>query len=151
MRTRKNDKLVEVAVFSIAVFGLTFSPQFGCAEISVDSYCQLSVQSMQQEISNFQALNSLANQYKDDPQALSQQEEVKRAECDQVKGALYSSFGITAEEYVTYMGKNGRAVNAYLDANPDIKQQMDDLSVQIRALMEEYESLKGAGTEPSLP
>jgi hypothetical protein len=33
----------------------------------------------------------------------------------------------TAEEYVTDMSKNGREVEAYLEANPDIKQQIDDL------------------------
>ncbi len=48
----------------------------------------------------------------------------------------------------TYMGRNGRAVNAYLEANPDVKQQIDDLSAQINALMEEYETLKGS-VEPA--
>ena len=49
-----------------------------------------------------------------------------------------------------YMGENGRAVNAYLDANPDIKQQIDDLSAQVGSLLEEYESLKGS-EEPAPP
>ncbi len=74
----------------------------------------------------------------------------ERAEFDQAKQALFSSFGITDTEYAMYMGTNGRAVNAYLEANPDIKQQIDDLSVQVRSLPEEYESLKGSG-EPEVP
>ncbi len=51
------------------------------------------------------------------------------------------------------MGKNERAVNAYLEANPDIKQQIDDLSAQVNSLMEEYESLKESviNPEPPLP
>ncbi len=82
---------------------------------------------MQLEVANFQELIALVNQYKNDPKTLIQQEEVKRAEFDQEKNALYSSFGSTAEEYVTYMGKNGQEVEAYLEENQDIKQQMDDL------------------------
>lgn len=41
-----------------------------------------------------------------------------------------------------YMSKNWRAVNAYLKANPDIQQEIDELAAQRNALMEEYESLK---------
>ena len=61
--------------------------------------------------------------------------------------------GATAEEteHAMYMGENGRAVNAYLEANPDIKQQIDDLSAQVGSLLEEYESLKGSGEPVSLP
>ena len=44
----------------------------------------------------------------------------------QAKEAFFSSFGITDTEYAMYMGENGRAVKAYLDANPDIKQQIDE-------------------------
>jgi len=75
---------------------------------------------------------------------------VKKLQFDQAKNTLFSSFGTTAEEYVAYMGKNGREVGAYLDANGDIKQQIDDLSAQINSLLEEYESLKGSG-EPAPP
>ena len=103
---------------------------------------------MQQDVSNFQELIALVNQYKDDRKTLNEQEEIKRAEFDAAAEALFASFGTTAEEYVTYMGRNGRAVNAYLEANPDVKQQIDDLSAQVNARMEEYEALKGIGETP---
>jgi len=131
-----------LVLFLITAFGLTFSPDIGFADISVDSYCELTIQSMEQEIPQLQELIALANQYSGDPQTLAQQEEIKRAEFDQAKEALFSSFGVTAEEYVTYMGKNGRAVNAYLDANLAVKQEIDDLAAQIDSLLQEYESLK---------
>jgi len=118
------------------------------ADIAVDSYCQLSIQAMAQEVGNFQEFIALVNQYQDDPEALAEQEAIKRAEFDEAKEGLFASFGTTAEEYVTYMGKNGRAVNTYLEGNSDIKQQIDDLSAQVNALMEEYETLKGSGKEP---
>jgi len=135
------------------VLALTVNPRISSAEIPADSYCQLAVQSLQQDVSNFQELIALVNQYKNDREALNQQEEIKRAEFDQAKQALFSSFGITDTEYAMYMGKNGRAVDAYLEANPDIKQQIDDLSAQVGSLLEEYESLKGRGepVEPPLP
>jgi peptidoglycan hydrolase CwlO-like protein len=135
------------------VLALTVNPRISSAEISVDSYCQLAVQSLQQDVSNFQELIVLVNQYKNDREALNQQEEIKKAEFAQAKEALFSSFGITDTEYAMYMGENGRAVNAYLEANPDIKQQIDDLSAQVGSLLEEYESLKGSGepVEPPLP
>ena len=108
---------------------------------------------MQQDVSNFEELIALVNQYKDDREALNQQEEIKRVEFDQAKEALFLSFGITDTEYAMSMGKNGRAVNAHLDVNPDIKQQIDDLSAQVGLLLEEYELLKGSEepVEPLLP
>ncbi len=154
MKYRK--EIVFESVYAMASVIMVFFmigsiPQTSFAEISVDSYCQLSIQSMQQEMSNFQELIALANQYQDDPQALAQQEEIKRAEFNEANNDLFFSYGTTAEEYVTYMGKNGRAVKEYLDSNPDIKQKIDDLSAQIRALLEEYEALKGSTGTPAKP
>jgi hypothetical protein len=141
-----------IVLFLAGVLVLTVNPRISSAEISVDSYCQLAVQSLQQDVSNFQELIALVNQYKDDREALNQQEEIKRAEFDQAKQALFSSFGITDTEYAMYMGENGRVVNAYLEANPDTKQQIDDLSAQVGSLLEEYEALKGSGEPvPPLP
>lgn len=118
------------------VLALTVNPRISAAEISADSYCQLAVQSLQQDVSNFEELILLVNQNKDDREALNQQEEIKRVEFDQAKEALFSSFGITDTEYAMYMGTNGRAVDAYLEENPDIKQQIDDLSAQVGSLLE---------------
>ena len=142
-----------IALVLAGFLALTANPRISLAEISVDSYCQLAVQSLQQDVSNFEELIALVNQYKDDREALNQQEEIKRVEFDQAKEALFSSFGITDTEYAMYMGENGWGVNAYLEANPDIKQQIDDLSAQVGSLLEEYESLKGSvePVEPPLP
>jgi len=142
-----------IALVLAGVLALTVNPRISSAEISVDSYCQLAVQSLQRDVSNFEELIALVNQYKDDREALNEQEEIKKAEFDQAKEDLFSTFGITDTEYAMYMGENGRVVNAYLEANPTIKQQIDDLSAQVGSLLEEYESLKGSGepVEPPLP
>ena len=142
-----------IALVLAGVLALTVNPRISSAEISVDSYCQLAVQSLQQDVSNFEELIALVNQYKDDRETLNEREEIKKAEFAQAKEALFSSFGITDTEYAMYMGENGRAVNAYLEANPDMKQQIDDLSAQVGSLLEEYEALKGSGepVEPPLP
>lgn len=148
------DKKRILNILIIFAFLVSISnPQPCSADISPESYCQLVIQVMQKEISNIQALTVLTNQYKDDPEALAQQEEIKRAEFDQEKAALFSSFETTAEEYVTYMGKNGQAVNAYLEENQNLKQQIDSLSDQIKSLMADYETLKESiiNSEPPLP
>ena len=123
-----------IALVLAGVLALTVNPRISSAEISVDSYCQLAAQSLQQDVSNFEELIALVNQYKDDREALNEQEEIKKAEFDQAKEDLFSTFGITDTEYAMYMGENGRVVNAYLEANPTIKQQIDDLSAQVGSL-----------------
>ena len=152
MKKIKMDFLMSVLFFLI-ISGITFNPSISSAEMTVDSYCQLTIESMQQDISNYQELIALVNQYSNDPETLAQQEEIKRTEFDEDRDTLYSSYGTTAEEYVLYMGENGKAVNEYLEANPDIKQQIDDLSAQVNSLMEEYETLKEGviNPEPPLP
>ena len=151
MFMKKNDKLPAIAFAIIVVLVFAFSLQDSLAEISTDSYCQLTIAEMQQQISNYQELIAIAKQYKNDLTTHAQQEAVKRAQFDQEKEARYSSFGTTAQEYVLYMGKNGNAVKAYLDANPSIKQQIDDLSAQIRGLMEEHQAVKESIKQPEMP
>ena len=119
------------------------------AEITIESYCQITIGEMQQQISDYQELIDLANQYEDDLATLAQQESIKRAQFDQEKKVRYSLFGTTAQGYVLYMGKNGNDVKAYFDANPSMKQQIDDLSNQIKALAEEHQAIKEAINLPS--
>ncbi len=149
-KTIKINFLMSVLFFLI-ISGIAFNPSVSSAEISVDSYCQLTIRIMNDDISNFQELIALVNQYGDDPETLAQQEAIKQAEFNQAREALLSSYGTTDKEYVLYMGKNERAVNVYLEANPDIKQQIDDLSAQVNSLMEEYESLKEGEINPEPP
>lgn len=138
-------------LFVVVILGFTSDPQISFADISVDSYCQLTVQCMQKEISNLQELIALTNQYIGDPQTLAQQEEIKKAEFDQKKTALFSSFGTTAEEYVLYMGVHKQAVDKYMEDNQGVKQQIESLSAQINSLIEEYEALKESIEPPAPP
>ena len=135
----------------IIISSLYMIPKLCFADVSTDSYCQLSVQCLQQEVSNFQELIDLVIQYQSNREALNQQEEIKKVEFAQARDALFSSFGITDTEYGTYMGKNGAAVNKYLAENPSIKQEIADLATQVNTLMEQYETLKGVEETPELP
>lgn len=113
------------------------------AELSVESYCQLVIKSAQMEIGNFNELIALAQQYSsDNSEAFLEQEAIKQEEFDKGKESLFNSFDTTAEEYVTFMGGNKETVEEYLNANPDIKQSIDDLTNQVNALLDQYESLK---------
>jgi len=98
---------------------------------------------MQQEISHYQERIALVNQYGYDPDILAQQEAIKRAEFDQARKALLSSYGTTDKEYVLYMGEHKQEVEKYLQDNSEVRQQIDDLSAQVNSLSEEYESLRG--------
>lgn len=143
MQTRGSLKSNNIFLLTLSIiFALSFilSPKLSLADITIDSYCQFCVQIMELEISNLQELISLKNQYQNDPDALSQQIAGKQEEYEQSKNTLFSSFGLTEKEYAMYMGKHGRQVEEYFEANPDIKQQIDDLSSQIRTLLTEYES-----------
>ena len=142
--------VMTVLVFA-GILALTVNPGNSSAGISIESYCQLAMQSMQQEVSNFRDLIEIARRYRSAPETLAQQEKVKQIQFDQARRYLFSSFGTSAEEYVTYMGKNGVAVKRYLEANPDINQRIDDLSAQVNSLMQEYESLKGGSGPPPPP
>jgi len=121
------------------------------AAITVESYCQLTAQSMQQEASNLQELIALANQYANNPNELIRQEQLKKADFEKKKIALYSSFGTTADDYVLYMGGHSAEVNEYYKNNPDIKQQIDSLTAQINSLLSQYESIKGHSVNQPLP
>ncbi|MBU1487377.1 hypothetical protein KKH56_04935 [bacterium] len=120
-------------LFFVAVFGFVSIPRSSFAELSVDPYCQLVIESMGQVVSNFQELIPIASQYKGDPEALAGKEEIKRAEFEQVWEDLYASYQTTPEEYIMYMGKHSREVKAYLKAHPEIQQQIDDLALQVNS------------------
>jgi len=135
----------------ITTFGVILSSRTVLADITVDSYCQLTIQTMQQETNNLQSLVNLYNQYKNDPNEFIRQEAIKKAEFEQARNALYTSFGTTADEYALYMGEHSQEVNEFLKSNANIKQQIDSLSSQIKELLSQYESLKGHQTKPPSP
>ena len=142
-----------IVIFS-SIFFVKLDVSF--ATISVSSYCQLSIQSMQLEIGHLNDLISIINQYQDDPETQAQQISIKKTEYNQTLTSLYTSFETTGNEYVMYLGKHDRDVASYLDSNPDIKQQIDNLTSQIKTLLAQYESLKGyegeqPPQEPPLP
>jgi len=60
-------------LFFLIISWITFNPSVSSAEITVSSYCQLTIQSMQQEISHYQERIALVNQYGYDPDILAQQ------------------------------------------------------------------------------
>lgn len=138
------DLFIKIIFLSVIIAALSMSLlTHANAEISVEDYCHLCIKSMQQEISNFQELISLVNQYGKDSILLAEKEKIKQNEFKQAKDILFASFGTDGAEYVTFMGKHERKVNTYLENHLDIKQQIDELATQINLLLEEYESLKG--------
>ena len=97
---------------------------------------------MQQQIPQTQELISIVQENKNNPEALESLLVAKRAEFDLAREALYSSYGTSAQEFVTYINRNGKSVKAYLEANQNIKQQIDNLAAQLNILMEEEDALR---------
>lgn len=128
-------------IFTLIIISVfLFIINIASAELLINTYCQLCINIMQLEASNLQELISIKNQYQDDPDTLIRQIAIKKAEYKQNRDALFSSFGITENEYALYKGEHEREVTVYLEDNPDIKQQIDDLSSQVHTFLNEYES-----------
>jgi hypothetical protein len=107
-----------------------FTPKSCLGELTVDAFCQLHVQTMQELLSKYQAALS------------SQPSSLDRAGYEEALEKLYLAHNTTEEEYIMYMGKHERGVNSYLAAHPSIKNQIESLSAQIKDLMERYDSSK---------
>ncbi len=119
------------------ITGILFFPGTSFTEVSVSSYCELSTQSIQEQVSNFQELIALANQYSNDPDSFATVEAAKQAEFEEKANTLMVSFGMTTQEYVLYMGKYKKEVEAYWNDNPTLKEQLDELAAEAFALMTE--------------
>lgn len=129
-------------IISLLVSIFFFIPKPAVAEFSIESYCQVTIKTMQQQITQTREIISIVDENKNDPVKMSQQLESKRSEFDQAREALYSSYETNALEFVTYMNRNKKSVDAYLVSNSDIKQQIDDLAAELKTLLDEEDTLR---------
>lgn len=130
-------------------FAFVIAASVAFAETTVPSFCQLSMQNLEQEVANFQELIALVTLHREDPEAFARQEEIRQAAYEQAKTDLFSANEMTDEAFVLYMGKNGREVEAYLDGDPALKARIGELSGQVLSLMEQFEALKNALNAPA--
>lgn len=149
MKKRKA-KFILAMIFSIGF--ITFAgPSMLLAELSVDAYCQLSIQNLSIQIPQTKELISIVEQYFNNPDEMALQLENKRVQFDQAKFDLYASFNTTSQEYLAYMDHNAKAINDYLEANPSLKQQIEDLSAQLKVLTERENELMQAQSQQEDP
>lgn len=140
----RGSKFVHLIVFQLFfTIGVTVIPLQTYAELPVGSYCQLSIQSMQQQLGNLEELLFVAHQYLGDPEGLSAAETSIQAEFEASTNELMGLYNMTPQEYVLYMGKHEADVEAYWNENPDQKQQLETLSAEVINLVTLYEELKG--------
>jgi uncharacterized membrane-anchored protein YhcB (DUF1043 family) len=134
-----------IFVIISSIYFFTFvGPSMLLAELSVDVYCQLSIRNLSIQIPQTQELISIVEQNFKNPVEMDLQLENKRKQFDQVKFDLYASFNTTAQEYLAYMDHNAKTIKGYLDANPSIKQQIEDLSAQLKVLTDRENELMQA-------
>lgn len=112
--------------------------------LKVPSYCLTSIAVVRQELGSLNELIALAQQYSNDPNTFLQQEQLKRKEFDRNKEVLLASFGTTTGDYIAFMGKNKQQFEQYLNNHPGVKQTIDNLTGQLNALLEKYETLRAS-------
>lgn len=66
-------------------------------------------------------------------------EQTEKAPAAEALGELYQRFGTVPEEYVAYRGRRRREVDRYLLSNPELAGRIEQLSVEIKNLMEQAE------------
>lgn len=151
-KQRKQIKTIYISLLlSIPILAFLISPNNSFAEISTENYCQLAIKSLEKIVPQTQTLISIVKQYQDDPTRMESLLDEKRNEFDSENESLYLSYGMTADEFVTYMNRNGKAVNEYLKSHPEIKGQIDALSSQLNELMAEEDTLRQAAAEAEVP
>jgi hypothetical protein len=99
---------------------LLVSAQGAQAELTVETYCQLSIERLQ-------LARDLLEQQGRLPDALEQ-------------AALFSRYGTTAEEYLAFGSANAHAVETHLTLQPELQTQLDTLGAQMDALIAQRES-----------
>ncbi len=134
--------IISARIFIVASVLLGSFADPAIAEISVESYCQLTIESMRQEVSNVQVLIALIDQYKNNPKLFLTKEKEKKIEFDQARQQLYASRQTNDEEYAKYMGEHSAEVNTCLANNPDKAQELKALAAQVDALLKQYEALR---------
>ena len=111
-------------------------------KIKVPYYCLAVVATIKLEIKNAGELISLAQQLSNDKDLFLEQEQATRKKHNAAKDALFKSFDRTTNEYLTFMSKNGKAVEQYLTNHPLIRDTINDLSSLVGPLVEEFEALR---------
>ncbi len=107
--------------------------------LTVESYLNLSKDILNVNIDNLNSLIGLI-------QTLSKEDfvRIEYEHSENLKNTisdLYNTYNTTSEEYVFFNGKNKRAIESYLENNPDVDQSIKDLSAQFDNLLDEYENL----------
>lgn len=130
--------LLGAAVLSSVLCGAPFA-----AELTPESYCQLAVQSMELQLSKLRTRAGTArSQRSQGPAVLEAYDQHVKAVEELDLTRLYARYGLTAEEYVTYLGRNKGDVDAYLAANPAVRERIDALSAKIHAALNDLETLR---------
>ncbi|OAD23923.1 secreted protein [Candidatus Thiomargarita nelsonii] len=55
--------------------------------------------------------------------------------------AVFASYGFTGASHAAYGTRNGEAIAAWLEGNPDLQKQYNDLAVRFDALSSQFDSL----------
>ncbi len=132
-------KISGVFVFAIILFAFSSN---AFADISAEKYCELTLQDLKNRVENLKEQTASYNVNSEDKKVFIQNEYRIKQSLKKQRTELHSSHGISGQDYVLYMGKHKKAVKKYLRDNPEIKDEIDRLSRQLRDLSRSYEDAK---------
>lgn len=123
MNKEKNIRLGFAAL--LAVFLLALAPQAALADLTPQEYCVVMMESMDVDIDHYKELVRIKGQSWDDAEALNRQVAASWARHGEALNVLYSAHGTTAREYQYYYNANKSQVDAFIEANGDVKEGLD--------------------------
>jgi len=140
--------LTMIFIFTFLTLGSAFSAEGG---LTVESYCQLVIEMMQKQIPYMENFVNEIAQYSSDPDTMEAHLRVLRNDMSYAGYSLLASYRLTMEEYLSFMGRNRKAVDKYLEDHEDIRKQIEDLSARISGLMEQEINLRKPASTPQAP
>ena len=93
----------------------------GAAELTVESYSAVSVAHLELIATRWEGGNAPSEAEED---------------------ALFERHATTREAYYTFAGDHSDAIQSYLDANPEIRKTIEELSARIKMLIEQAETVE---------
>ncbi|WP_089725808.1 hypothetical protein [Candidatus Thiosymbion oneisti] len=110
--------------------------------LTVEEYCTLSRDLMALSVREWREKARVANRNQNASKeelssALQAVEQTYRAQREQ----RYASYATTYDDYMRFMNTDGRAVRSYLDNNPDLMNEIDDLSGQVEGFAQQVEAV----------
>lgn len=112
------------------------------ASLTPYAYVELTKQTMEHKAQNLTELITQISNFTGDTTTWVSTEAQLNSGFDAEYEALYTDYGVSAQEFVLFYSANEADVESYLDAYPDDRTRIADLEAQISSALDQFEQLK---------